>query len=325
MSALRDALDRPFVFVGGKGGVGKTTVAAGLALTKAAAGLRTLLVSTDPAHSTGDVLAAELGPAPVDVRPSLQVLELHPEVEADRYMAAVEDRIQGTVPPRLVAEVARQMEVARGSPGAEEAAVFDRFTRVMEESRCDRVVFDTAPSGHTLRLLSLPETMTGWLDELVQRRRKVGVLGTMWRNVAGSAAGSSPREADVVLETLVERRDRFERTRRVLCDPDQTAFVFVTLAERLPILETHRVMSALVRNSIPVGGVIVNQLLPPEGTDPFLERRRAREELHFADISARFRDWPIGTLPFLEKDPVGSDELLALFGSLRTDDPEDRP
>ncbi len=324
MSSLTAALDRPLVFIGGKGGVGKTTVAAGVALASSAAGHRTLLVSTDPAHSTADVLGRDLGPEATEIGPRLRVLELHPEVEVDRYMEEVRSRIEGSVPPRLADEVSREMEVARGSPGSEEAAVFDRFTRIMEETDCDRIVFDTAPSGHTLRLLSLPETMTGWLDDLVARRRKVGALGKMWRNVAGGAAGSRAPERDVVLEALEERRDRFARSRRRLCDPDRTAFVFVTLAERLPVLETQRVINALVEHGIPVGGVIVNQVLPAGGSDPFVERRRARETRHLADISTRFREWPIGYLPLVEDDPVGSDELTDLFGRLRTEEAEER-
>ena len=325
MSGLTAALDRPLVFVGGKGGVGKTTVAAGVALASAAAGHRTLLVSTDPAHSTCDVLGLDLGPLAAEVGPRLRVLELDPEVEVDRYMDEVRSRLETSVPPRLAGEVAAQLAAARGSPGAEEAAVFDRFTRVMEEADGDRIVFDTAPSGHTLRLLSLPETMTDWLDELVARRRKIGALGTMWRNVAGGAAGSRGGERDLVLEALEERRDRFERTRGVLRDPASTSFVFVTLAERLPILETHRVMNALVDHQIPVGGVIVNQLLPPGNADPFMDRRRAREARHLADIAVRFGDWPIGYLPLVEDDPVGPSELTQLIGRLRTGESEDRP
>ena len=192
MARPRRILDREVVFFGGKGGVGKTTLAATMALQAAREGLRTLLVSTDPAHSTSDVLETSLGGEAREVRPRLWALEIDPAEEADRYIEDVKARIADTTPPRLMAEVERQIDIARVTPGAEESALFDRFTRIAEEAghAYDRLIFDTAPLGHTLRLLALPELMGAWISGLISRRRKVNVLGRMWRNVAGAAAGS---------------------------------------------------------------------------------------------------------------------------------------
>ena len=157
----RRILDREVVFFGGKGGVGKTTLAATMALEAAREGHRTLLVSTDPAHSTSDVLDTRLGGEAREVRPRLWALEIDPAEEADRYIDDVKARIADSTPPRLMAEVERQIDIARVTPGAEESALFDRFTRIAEEAgdTWDRLIFDTAPLGHTLRLLALPELM----------------------------------------------------------------------------------------------------------------------------------------------------------------------
>jgi arsenite-transporting ATPase len=147
-------LSRRLLFFGGKGGVGKTTLASATALTLADQRLRTLLVSTDPAHSTSDILEVDLGPEPRAVVADCWAMELDPEREADRYIADVKDRIAESVAPRLVAEVERQIDIARASPGAIEAALFERFTRILEEEgrEFDRVVFDTAsaraPGAH---------------------------------------------------------------------------------------------------------------------------------------------------------------------------------
>ncbi|NIP83974.1 MAG: hypothetical protein GWM90_33995, partial [Gemmatimonadetes bacterium] len=142
----------------------------------------------------------------------LDALEIDPRREADAYIADVKERIREVASPRMLKEVEREVDVARVSPGAEEAALFDRFARLMPLAGddYDRVIFDTAPTGHTLRLLGLPEAMEGWVAGLVARRRKLASLGRMWRNVAGAVAGVEGEEsADPVLEALERRQARF--------------------------------------------------------------------------------------------------------------------
>lgn len=283
------------------------------ALELAAAGHRTLLVSTDPAHSTADILQCDLGPAPRPVVADCWAMEIDPEKEADDYVASVKERVVEAAPPRLLAEVERQIDIARVSPGAVEAALFDRFTRILEEEgrEFDRIVFDTAPTGQTLRLLSLPELMTAWMSGLIKRREKVGALAKMWRNVAGSSDEVSGHE-DPILTALESRRARFHRARQALTDSSRTAFVFVLIPERLPIWETETAVATLSKHDVPVGAIIVNQLLPAAEDDEaggFLAGRREREQGYLARILESLGDWPLLGVRLQETDPVGVDAL----------------
>ncbi|CAN5616439.1 TRC40/GET3/ArsA family transport-energizing ATPase [soil metagenome] len=316
-------LDRRILFFGGKGGVGKTTLAAAYAILSAEEGARTLLVSTDPAHSISDILDHPLGPEPREVLDRLWAIEIDPEMETERYIAGVKARVREVTSPRLLAEVEREIDVARVSPGAEEAALFERFAELMQLAggEYDRVIFDTAPTGHTLRLLSLPELMTVWIAGLVSRRRKMSALGRMWRNVAGAAAGEEREENDPVLEILERRQERFRQARALVTDAALAAFVFVLIPERLPILETRKATDALTRYRVPVGAVIVNRVLPADAEGPFLARRRERERHYLEEIESSFRGSRLFHLPLFETDVHGLAALRRVMDALP---PEER-
>ena len=164
--------DRHIIFVGGKGGVGKTTTAGALALMAAESGRSTLLVSTDPAHSLGDVFDTRIGNEETSLGRNLLGLEIDPEAEAESHIATVKMSMKSLVAPKMYKEIDRQLELARHSPGTMEAALLERMADLMAEarSRFDLLIFDTAPSGHTIRLLSLPEVLGAWSDGMLGHR-----------------------------------------------------------------------------------------------------------------------------------------------------------
>lgn len=307
----RDWLARQLLFFGGKGGVGKTTCAAAFALLSAERGARTLLISTDPAHSTSDLFGRQLDDAPQRLSGNLWALELDSARAAQRYLAQVKENLRPVVKPKLRSEIDRQLELAQASPGADEAALFDRIAELVQTlgGEFERLIFDTAPTGHTLRLLSLPELMQAWIDGLISRREQVNDMARLWRSMSGKAA----TPPDPVSEVLQARRRKFMQLRRALLDAERSAFIFVLNPERLPIEETDKAIQLLDKYRIPIGGYIVNRLLPDDLPEhPFWASRKRQEAQYLREIAERFAAHAHLQLPLFDADIVGEARLAEL-------------
>src|SRR6516162_6821438 len=172
---MRDLLKKRILFFGGKGGVGKTTCASALALTASKTGKRVLLVSTDPAHSTSDIFERPFGREESEVYRGVTGLEVDADFEARRYIATVKNQIAKLFSPSILKEAERQIELVSTMPGVEEVALFDRIGEliVTRTDSYDLIVFDTAPTGHTMRLLRMPELMNAWIEALSRRRKNL--------------------------------------------------------------------------------------------------------------------------------------------------------
>ena len=226
---MRHLLDRRILFLGGKGGVGKTTCAAALALAARRAGKKVLLVSTDPAHSTSDILETPLDSSEREILPGLTGLELDAARETRRYLDEAKARMAGVFRPAVVREAARQIELTASMPGVADVAVFDRMSDliVSRAGTYDLVVFDTAPTGHALRLLRLPELMSSWVEALARRRREAveaqAQRGGSERGRRGRRPGARhPRGAHVAPARRPRGTDA-RRPRRVRAGPDPGA------------------------------------------------------------------------------------------------------
>ncbi|KDE59055.1 ATPase [Halostagnicola sp. A56] len=262
-----------YVFFGGKGGVGKTTVSAAYAHRCATAGLETLVVSTDPAHSVGDLFDQEFGDEPrlVDGVDQLHALEIDPQAEVSDHLADVKRNLSQQVSAAMVNAVDRQIEMAHGTPGAYEAALFDRFVDVMQNSDpFDRVVFDTSPTGGTLRLLSLPDYLEGWIDRLIAKRRKS--IDLFEKAAIGNQEPRRVMEGDPVLAHLQDRKEFFEAAGEML--RNEAAFFLVFNPDSLSIRETERAIDDLAEQGLEVRGLVANRLTPEP--DPDEEGRGAR-------------------------------------------------
>jgi len=325
-------LDRRLIFVGGKGGVGKTTTAAALGLLAAERDRRALLVSTDPAHSLGDLFDTPVGSRERKLADNLHGLEIDPEAAADDYLDGVKRNLRGLVRPALYEAVDRQMDQARLAPGAMEAALLERVAALMVEDtdRYDQVIFDTAPTGHTLRLLELPEVMSAWTEGMLGHQQQAQHLGKLLNRLGGRgddpASMDSPRHDDQggrIREILLARRRLFYQARLRLQDAAHTAFVLVLTPERLPILESAKALKILQRFRVPVAALVVNRVLPVEADGAFLADRREQEAAHLAEIQRRFGGLTQWRLPLLSRDVQGLAALRAVAARLAAgaDDP----
>ena len=324
------------LFVGGKGGVGKSTTAASLAVHLADSGEKILLVSTDPAHSLGDLFGTSVGDRKREIVPGLHALEIDPGQEVEKYLARVKSTMRHYVQPAMYSEIERQIELTRHSPGAEEAALMDQVTTLMQEvaTSHDRIIFDTAPTGHTLRLLALPEIMAAWTTGLLKSRERSDSLGKAVDRLRGREQASGDELAwfdDVkeevtdertqkIQEVLLERQRRFSKARRLLLDPEITAFILVLIPEKLPILESEKTHAVLRKHKIPVAGLVVNRTLPNnQALGEFLESRRSQEAEYLGQIDRTFSKLPQVRIPLLSRDVQGIDALREIAQHLLID------
>ncbi|MGC8763924.1 MAG: TRC40/GET3/ArsA family transport-energizing ATPase [Acidobacteriota bacterium] len=274
-------------FFTGKGGVGKTTVSCVTALHLAGLGHRTLLVTTDPAAHLGRVLDRPVGAEPSLVAPNLMAVHIDQVKAFEEYKARVLEEAAKTASEEMLKATAEELD----SPCTEEMAAFDKFARYFEDESYDFIVLDTAPTGHTLRLLDLP----------FQYAEQTALAAA-----EAKGDGAVQRAADARFQKLIAR----------LKDPSLTAFAFVFYPEATPILESHRACMDLKAAGIHAQFLVANMVLSQEqAKNPFLQRRRAMQQRYLEEAHRRF-GLPVLTLPLMEKEPSGLAALTHLGKAL---------
>ncbi|MDI6818126.1 MAG: TRC40/GET3/ArsA family transport-energizing ATPase [Methanothermobacter sp.] len=295
-----------FVFIGGKGGVGKTTISAATALWMARSGKKTLVISTDPAHSLSDSLEREIGHTPTEITENLYAVEIDPEVAMEEYQAKLQE--QAAMNPGMGLDMLQdQMDMASMSPGIDEAAAFDQFLRYMTTDEYDIVIFDTAPTGHTLRLLSFPEIMDSWVGKMIKIRRQIGSMAKAFKNILPFMGDEE--EEDRALQDMEATKKQINAAREVMSDPERTSFKMVVIPEEMSIYESERAMKALEKYSIHADGVIVNQVLPEESDCEFCNARRKLQQERLKQIREKFSDKVVAEVPLLKKEAKGIETL----------------
>jgi arsenite-transporting ATPase len=294
------------LLVGGKGGVGKTTIACATAVRLASSERRVLLFSTDPAHSVGDCLDRSVGPEPTSISPGLMAMEIDAATELDTLKRQYRDELDdffGSVFKGLDVPFDREvMEriIELSPPGLDEIMALSRAMDFLAERTCDLLILDTAPTGHLLRLLELPEVISQWLKAFFEVFLK-------YRDVFGVPEFS---------DRLVRLSKDLHRFRSLLRASGESALYVVSVPTWMSLEETHDLLSACEKMSVAVPVLFLNQMTPTSDC-PFCTARARHEE----EIAAKFRQSYFGhqTQVFRQPEPRGLDRLEALGTQLFQD------
>jgi arsenite/tail-anchored protein-transporting ATPase len=293
----------------GKGGVGKTSVAAATALACADRGLRTIVLSTDIAHSLGDAMGRQLGPEPVEVAPNLWGQESDVFFNVERYWGRIQEYFASVLRWRGLDEVlAEEMTVL---PGMDEVGSLLWIADHHDSGDYDVVVVDAAPTGETLRLLSLPEAVKWWMEKVEPISRKITKLtGPLIQRVVGM-----PMPGDHVFNAGEELFAKLEHMHDLLADPARTSVRVVLTLEQVVVKEAQRSFTYFHLYNYPTDLVVVNRILPDEVGEYFQARYDLQKTME-PMVEQMFAPIPLLRAPFFDSEVVGLEMLRELAASL---------
>jgi len=316
---LAEHRNMQYLFFGGKGGVGKTSMAGATALWLANQGKRTLLASTNPVHSLSGLLGQDVsgGHTAITGVANFWAYEIDTRETIERSKKEIREKIQWFLKFADISTKADDfVESATMNPAFEESAMFENMVEMMLKREYEAYVFDTAPTANARRLLGMSKVYSLWVDKMLKSREEARTLREI-------LSFTKKKEKDPLLEYLLGFRERMGQARRLLTDADKTAFFFVTLPEALPIAVITRFIGWFHEFGIPIGGVIVNMVIDRQalGADvpEFVLNRMRMQDDHMETIREEFNGRVRAVVPLFDEEVRGAAMLTrtasALFAS----------
>src|SRR2546427_992119 len=299
--------ERRYVMFGGKGGLGKTTFSAATAFWLAEQGKKVLVFSVDPQASLSDIFQQDIfGKGPVRIMDNLWAQE----IDADRHIREYQDEVRQKIRDmygldEVPAEIEDSMQAASAEPAMEESAIFDSVVDIVNEGDYDYYVYDLVPLGHALYYLSMAKVYDEWIGKITQLREQM----REYEEVAARMKRQKEVDEDQILGELQYIRNRINSASRILTDRTKTAFFFVVIPEQMILIDTKKAAELFARFEVPVGGYIVNRVIPEElggqQIPAYLRNRIAMQKGELDQIRQSLGSQVIGYVPELDRDVTG--------------------
>lgn len=331
---LRELLKGPgglkYMFTGGKGGVGKTVLAAGLAAHFAMQGEKTLVASLNPVHSLSSLFQQELTGGhvkPVRGLDNLYAIEVEIDDAVDAYRQSISKRLREFLKwAEIPLNPEPFIDIATTNPAFHESAMFDKTMDIVtrEAGSYSRIIFDTAAVANAVRLIGLSKIYGLWLRRMIESRKEAMSLRLQLSVKKDKVAEEIKR--DPLMLDLIKMNERFTTTRKILTNPEETAFFFVTTPQSLPISVVKRFISMVKAFEIPVGGVMVNQIFPEQAfrTDGsgFLNGKREEQRRYMQMIEDDMGDLVVSYVRMFPREIVGLDSITQVVDDMLNYEPE---
>jgi arsenite/tail-anchored protein-transporting ATPase len=307
--------ERRYVMFGGKGGLGKTTFSAATAWWLARRGNRVLVFSVDPQASLSDIFQQDIfGKGPVQIVDNLWAQE----IDADRRIKDYQDEIRQKILDmysldKVPDEIEGYIEAASSEPAMEESAIFDSVVDIVVQGDYDYYIYDLVPLGHALYYLSMAKVYDEWIGKITHLREEM----REYEEVAARIRRDQEVQEDLILAELQDIRKRINAASRILTDREKTAFFFVVVPEEMILIDTRKAAEMFARFDVPVGGYVVNRVVPEElergdGVPAYLRNRIQAQRRQLGEIDRQFGREVLARVPELERDVTGLEMIEKL-------------
>jgi len=306
-AALRDNPQRQYVMFGGKGGLGKTTFSAATAWWLAKQGKKVLVFSVDPQASLSDIFEQDIfGKGPVKIVDNLWAQE----IDADRHMKEYQNEIRQKIRDmygldEVPSEIEDYIAATSAEPAMEESAIFDSVVDIVNQGDYDYYIYDLVPLGHALYYLSMAKVYDEWIGKITQLREEM----REYEQVAARMKRQKEVDEDEILRELQYIRTRINSASKILTDRTRTAFFFVVTPEQMILIDTKKAAELFAKFDVPIGGYIVNRVLPEElkgqNVPAYLRNRMEMQAGQLDEIRRTLGPQIVGYVPELERDVTG--------------------